>query len=99
MSFGDFSTLGAVSPPFPGVGIPGKAGLLARGSHRSHPRQPGPSRAGSTQASQFACGESLWRRVAMARSALLQQRALTGHPVASPQTFVSRGCVYCQKDD
>lgn len=36
MSFGDFSTLGAVSPPFPGVGIPGKAGLLARGSHRSH---------------------------------------------------------------
>lgn len=33
MSFGDLSILGAVPPPFPSIGIPSKAGLLARGSH------------------------------------------------------------------
>ena len=46
MSFGDLSILGAMPPLFPGIGIPSKAGLLARGSHRSHPRKPGPSWAG-----------------------------------------------------
>lgn len=67
MSFGGFSVLGARTLSLPSVGIPSEAVLLAGASNRSHPREPGPSPAGSNQASQFAGGHGT---VSMAPSRL-----------------------------